>query len=295
MPTRKSSAKKKAPPSATKKAPPLAPRRAPRRALCVGINDYPYDGSDLNGCVNDSRAWAELLVSHYGFAGSDVRVINDAEATKKNVWAALKDLLAGARSGDVVVFQNSSHGSYVADRSGDEPTYDEVLCPYDIESNDISDDELRQLFSNVAPGVRLTVILDNCHSGTATRALVGEGTGRRETDDRRRRFLSPALRGLPILENPFAAKPKSQGKYPESKMKEVLLAGCTDVEYSYDAFFNGVYHGAMSYYALQAIREANYKLTYAQLHSRLLSLITAYPQHPQLEGKLENKRRQIFT
>jgi hypothetical protein len=289
MPTRKSSASKKS--SSGAKA---AVKRAPKRALCVGINDYPYDGNDLNGCVNDAHAWAELLINKYGFASSDVRVINDSEATKAKVLAALKDLLAGARGGDVLVFTNSSHGSYVADTGGDEPTYDEVLCPYDIDSNHISDDELRVLFKDVRSGVRLSVVLDNCHSGTATRALVGEGTGMRTPDDRRRRFLSPALRGLPILQNPWAARPNSE-KYPESKMNEVVLTGCTDKEYSYDAYFNGIYHGAMTYYALQVIRQSNYRLTYAQLHSRLLGLITDYPQHPQLEGKLENKRRQIFT
>jgi hypothetical protein len=36
--------------------------------LCVGINDYPGDGSDLNGCVNDAHAWAALLTDTYGFA-----------------------------------------------------------------------------------------------------------------------------------------------------------------------------------------------------------------------------------
>ncbi|HWS88937.1 MAG TPA: caspase family protein [Pyrinomonadaceae bacterium] len=294
MATRKASTSKKASKTAAK-GPALPPRRAPKRALCVGINDYPYDGSDLNGCVNDSRAWAELLISKYGFASSDVRVLNDAEANKKNVLAALKDLVAGARDGDVLVFQNSSHGSYVAEVGGDEPTYDEILCPYDIDANEIRDDELREIFAGVRSGVRLSVILDNCFSGTATRALIGEGMGMRTPDDRRRRFLSPALRGRRILENPWAARPKSEGKYPESKMNEVLLTGCTDREYSYDAYFNGVYHGAMTYYALQAIRQSNYKLTYAQLHSRLLNLITDYPQHPQLEGKKDNKRRQIFT
>lgn len=297
MATKKtSSSKKSSKKSSTgSKAGASAVRRAPKRALCVGINDYPYDGNDLNGCVNDAHAWGELLTSNYGFATSDVRVITDAEATKANVVAALKDLVAGAREGDVLVFQNSSHGSYVADTSGDEPTYDEVLCPYDVDSNDIPDDELRGILSGVARGVRLTVILDNCHSGSGTRAPVGEGMGMRTPDDRRRRFLSPALRGLPILQNPWAAKPKSANKYPESKMKEVLLAGCTDVEYSYDAYFGGVYHGAMTYFALQVIRQSNYKLTYSQLHSRLLGMITAYPQHPQLEGAMENKRRQIFT
>lgn len=304
MPTKKASGKKTSKAASKKekffpagKGPAAAAaRRAPKRALCVGINDYPYNGSDLNGCVNDARAWGELLTAHYGFAASDVSVITDAQATKKNVVAALKDLLSGAQAGDVLVFQNSSHGSYVTEVGGDEMLYDEVLCPYDIASNHIKDDELYELFSAVKRGVRLTIILDNCHAGTATRAIVGEEAGMRTPDDRRRRFLSPALRGLPILEDPWKAKPKGKLARPESEMNEVLLGGCTDVESSYDAYFSGVYHGAMTYFALRVIREANYRLTYSQLHSRVLNLITAgYPQHPQLEGKLENKRRQIFT
>jgi len=28
-----------------------------KRAVCVGINDYPGVENDLNGCVNDARAW----------------------------------------------------------------------------------------------------------------------------------------------------------------------------------------------------------------------------------------------
>ena len=192
--------------------------------------------------------------------------------------------------------QTSSHGSYIADTSGDEPTYDEIICPYDIDTNQIEDDDLRELFKNLPKDVRLTVILDNCHSGTATRAAVSDILpGMRTPDDRRVRFLSPALRGLPILENPWTAKPKRQIKYPESKMNEILFSGCTDKEYSYDAYFNGTYHGAMTYYALQAIRSANYQLTYAQLHQRIGNLIEDYPQHPQLEGKTTNKRQQIFA
>lgn len=270
-------------------------KKSPKRALCVGINDYPYEGNDLNGCVNDALAWAELLTKRFGFPKSDIKILLDSEATKKNIMNRLKSLLTGAKSGDVLVFTNSSHGSYVADISGDEEKYDEILCPYDIEENHILDDELRDLISGLKDGVNITVILDNCHSGTATRAAVGEIIpGFKTPDDRRVRFLSPALRGLPVLENPWSAKPKANIKYPESKMKELLLSGCTDMEYSYDAFFNGVYHGALTYYALQAIKQANYKLTYSQLHQRIVNLITDYPQHPQLEGKSSNKKRQIF-
>lgn len=272
-------------------------KRASRKALCVGINDYPFSGNDLNGCVNDAQAWASLLKEHFSFAGSDVKIMLDAQATKKNTLAALKELLTGAKAGDCLVYTNSSHGSYTADRDGDEETYDEVICPYDIDLNEIVDDDLRELFMNVPQGVHLTVILDNCYSGTATRAAVSDILpGTKTSDDRRIRFLSPAVRGLPILADPWKAKPKTRIKYPESSMREVLLSGCTDKEYSYDAYFSSKYHGAMTYFALQAIREASYKLTYQQLHSRLLTLINpGYDQHPQLEGKETNRKRQIFS
>lgn len=268
-----------------------------KKALCVGINDYPYDGSDLNGCVNDAKAWADLLVDNYGFARTDVRLMLDSEATKANIMAVLRDLVTGSKSGDMLVFTNSSHGTYVEDKNGDEEMYDEAMCPYDCADNLIVDDELRDLFTKLQKGVSLTVISDSCFSGTVTRAAVSEVfPGMRTPDDRRVRFLNPALMGRAILENPFKAKPKGKTKYPESKMKDTLLSGCTDREYSYDARIGGEYHGAMTYFALQAIKEANYQITFQQLHTRLLYLLdeAGYPQHPQLEGKKANRIKQLF-
>ncbi|NUO09590.1 MAG: caspase family protein [Candidatus Brocadia sp.] len=269
-----------------------------KKAFCVGINDYPYEGNDLNGCVNDANAWAELLTNNFGFPSSNVTIITDAEATKSNIIAGIKELLADAKSDDVLVFTNSSHGSYIADTSGDEPTYDEIICPYDIADNVVADDELRELFDGLAKGVRLTVISDSCFSGTVTRAAVNEIIpGFRTPDDRRVRFLNPALRGDKIVPDIWNARPKRSVKHPQSKMKELLISGCTDKEYSYDALIEGVYHGAMTYFALKAIRDANYKITYAQLLTRMRFMLdqAGYPQHPQLEGKYTNKKRQVFT
>jgi metacaspase-1 len=269
-----------------------------KRALCVGINDYPYDGSDLNGCVNDARAWAKLLVEHFDFPSTEVKLITDSQATKANILSGIKELLSGASQGDVLVFTNSSHGTYVVESGGDEPTYDEALCPYDTAENLILDDELREVFANIPEGVHQVNIHDNCFSGTSTRAAISENIpGLVTPDDRRVRFLSPALRGEPVLENPFKAQPKRAINYPESKMKETLLSGSTDKEYSYDALIGGVYHGAMTYFALQTIREANFRISYSQLHTRVNYLLdqAGYPQHPQLEGSLHNKRRQIFA
>ena len=100
-----------------------------KRALCVGINRYPRPELALRGCVNDAKAWATLLTTTTTFARTDVRVLTDAEATEAGVLRALGDLLAGARRGDVLVFTNSSHGTYVADRTATSTLYDEAIVP----------------------------------------------------------------------------------------------------------------------------------------------------------------------
>lgn len=264
-----------------------------KRALCVGINDYPDQDNDLQGCVNDARAWADMLTTHFAFDAAAVRVIEDSEATRANMLAALQNLLTGAEPGDVLVFTNSSHGSYIADTDTDEPTYDEILCPYDIMDSVIADDELRELFTGIPEGVHFTAILDNCFSGTATRLPRGRET----PDERRHRFLSPSVRGDVVLDDPWEARSTHTEKFPESGMREILLSGCNDKEYSFDAKIDGVYHGAMTWHALKAIRDAGFSLTYRQLHEEILRLLsfTNYNQTPQLEGRDDFKDRLIFS
>jgi hypothetical protein len=272
-----------------------------KKAFCVGINDYPFgEDNDLKGCVNDATDWGRLLKDHFDF--TDVKTLTDKDATKSNIIAGIKNLFAGAKSGDVLVFTNASHGTYRADEEGedvgDEIGFDEALCPYDTDSNLLLDDELRKLFKEIIPdGVRLTVISDSCHSGSVTRVVVEKS--RRE---RRNRQLPPDVWGGRVLTDgqmrEVRAKKKQEGeKYPESGMKEILLSGCKSSQTSADAYINGDYHGAMSYYAIKAIRDANFKLTYRELHGLLIPMLedANFDQVPQLEGKEENKNRQIFT
>lgn len=260
-----------------------------KKALCIGINDYPFGvDNDLKGCINDANDWAALLKNHFDF--TDVKVMTDSQATKSEMIAGLKELLKGAKSGDVLVFTNASHGTYRADQTGDEPLYDEALCPHDADSNLVLDDDLRGLFTDLKRGVRLTVILDSCHSGSGTRVKLDEY--------RRRRFLSPEIRGgVALSSDELSRARRNREKYPESSMKEILLSGCKSNQTSADAFIAGDYHGAMSYHAIKAIRDANYKVTYAELHRQLVGTLEEhnFDQTPQLEGKDANKRRQLFT
>ena len=159
------------------------------------------------------------------------------------------------------------------------------MCAVD---QNILDDELRTIFNQIPKGVRLTIILDNCHSGTGTRLVPNA--------DRKKRFLNPAERGLPVLTDFANATPRS-ATVSESKMKEILLSGCKADEVSWDAKIGNTFHGAMTFCAIQAIKEANFQITYAELHERLGEILEdkEYDQTPQLEGKSANKKRQIFS
>ena len=271
------------------------------RALCVGINDYPVAGADLMGCVNDARAWAELLRERFDFPHRNVRVLTDRRATKAAILGALKDhVLAGARRGDVLVFTNSSHGSYVPDREDDEPDgYDETMCPYDVRTAQITDDELREILADVPRGVRMTVISDSCHSGSVTRAPLDDVIpGIRFRDQRRVRFLNPALlHRTRLIADPRRVHPRGRFGGTERDMRHVLVSGCRDDEYSYDARIGGTFHGAMTYHAIKAIRAARYRITPAALARALNRQLPAagYDQHPQLSGPSGMRRRPLFT
>lgn len=275
-----------------------------KRAFCVGINVYPIPGNDLMGCVNDANDWRALLVEEFDFPDANVKVITDADATRQAMMDGLRGLIDGSSSGDVLVFTNSSHGSYIPDTSGDEDTYDEVICPYDTREEVLSDDDLRGILDTLPAGVSMTVISDSCHSGTNTRAPVNDLLPARyhTAEDLRIRFLNPALipdvaRRGPILADPMGTKPRTRIVHPESGMNHVLLSGCRDDEVSWDANIEGTYNGAMSYHALKAIRAAGSSITYAQLAERLQTMLddAGYEQHPQLEGPDEAKQKQVFA
>ena len=261
-----------------------------KKALCVGINEYPQQGMDLRGCVNDAHAWASLLTEHYDFPASDITVVLDQDATHKAMVAGLHSLLAGAQAGDVLVFTNSSHGTYLADADGDEPTYDEAICPYDTQDHPLVDDELRTLFSDLPAGVRLTVLSDSCHSGSVTRDFP------LTPDQRRARFMSPKAIGRPVLDELRNAKRVSE-KYPMSEMQEVLLAGCRHNQYSFDATLDGT--PMVCSRSTPSARSANaaYAITYRELHERVVAMLSEsnYDQEPQVEGADTNIDRQIFT
>jgi len=244
-----------------------------KKAVCIGINNYPGISNDLNGCVNDAKDWSALL---QGF-GFETSLMLDSQATRTNVKAALRELVDSTNAGDVAVFTYSGHGTQVSDASGDESDrYDEAIYLYD---GTVKDDDLRVILDGIHPQATLVIISDSCFSGSVTRLAPEPATPR---------FVPPT----------FSTANKTTRRsflLPEAGMPEILITGCSDSEYSYDAEFNGRPNGAMTAYAIQVIKQ-NPNISYREFHANLRNLLPSkdYPQTPQLEGSEINKYRTLF-
>ena len=145
-----------------------------KRAFLIGINRYQIAGADLRGCVNDVKDLSAALDEFHGFKKSDITVLTDGAATKKAMQAGIKRLVRDSKKGRRRVLHYSGHGSNVPDDNGDEADgRDEILCPTDLDWDDpLRDDWLRTTFDGLRAGVNFTVIMDCCHSGTNTRAIL---------------------------------------------------------------------------------------------------------------------------
>lgn len=244
-----------------------------KKAVCIGINNYPGIFNDLKGCVNDARDWSAWLQG----LGFDVSLMLDSQATRMNVKAALQGLINATNAGDIAVFTYSGHGTQVVEASSDEgDPYDEAICLYD---GNVIDDELRAILQGLHPQATLVVISDSCFSGSVTRIAAEPAVPR---------FIPPAI--------PTSGRTARRSfLIPEASMPEILITGCSDSEFSYDAEFNGRPNGAMSALALQVIRQ-NPHATYREFHTALRALLPSqeFPQSPQLEGSDANKNRRLF-
>ena len=273
-----------------------------KRAICVGINRFAtYPQFQLNGCVNDAKDMVALCRQVLGFKASEVTLLTDAKATKAAIMAALKTAVKDAKAGKIssLLFSWSSHGTQMTDTSGDEPDgMDEAFVPYDIAekaggwdpAHIISDDEFHDLFEQLPEKVLLEVYLDTCHSGSGLR---GAEFGLHAP---RPRYVAPpsrqgvgrqaVVRGFTLgSQTRAAAEPKGvAGKH------HILWSGCKADQTSADAYFDGRYSGAFTYYYVKAVRESNNALSRAKVVTNMRDAMKGkFSQVPQLEANATNR------
>lgn len=167
--------------------------RRPRRALLVGINDYPDEASRLEGCVNDVFTMSSVL-QECGFEPESIRTCLDKRATAEGIRKRLEWLLDDARPGDERIFYYSGHGARMPEYGENyEPDrHLEALVPWDFDwsaEKAITDDQIFMLYSQLPFKVRLIMIFDCCHSGGIHRDGAARVRGITPPDDVRHREL----------------------------------------------------------------------------------------------------------
>ncbi len=285
-----------------------------KKALLVGINDYPGTQNDLMGCVNDITNVYDVLVKYFGFQPGDITLLADKRATTRAILDALGKLIAAGAPGDTLVFHYSGHGSQVADVEGDEADgKDEIICPYDFDwdTNYIKDDDFARIFKDLRKGVALEVILDSCHSGTGTREMILDrtslstlpGTQLSEADlwssphCIRPRYLAPpadvALRADEVFgrELPLARLGRAY-----AVTNHVLWAACRDNQYSADADVGGKPGGAFTYFFCRHVRDAAGRISRSDLVKRVKASLSheGFSQVPQLECTEACRKAEVF-
>lgn len=261
-----------------------------KHSLHIGINDYPGTRSDLKGCVNDARDWQDELTKR----GFNSKIILNKQCTYRNMVNEITKIVESTGAGDICVITYSGHGTWVRDVDGDEADgRDEGLCPYDVAKGLILlDDELFKIFSKRHEDSKLIFISDSCHSGTVSRGILDfsedvDGT----TEIIEKRFLET---------EPFLDPIEKTCKVAPLSIVEdsvMFFSGCADIEYSYDASFQGRPNGAFTFTALNAIKKLPEDATYKDLYNEIRKSLPhpRYPQTPKIAGSNEQKNWVIFS
>ena len=275
--------------------------------LIVAVGKYPEVGRWKNlSSANDLKYMKASLIKN-GFDEKNIDTLKDENATKAAIIKSLDDLYSKSSEGDIVIFHFSGHGQQIQDDNGDEADgYDEALVPYDAKANfdfvsyqgqnHLRDDELGEKLSlirnKIGANGSLVVVLDACHSGTATRAnefaiCRGEPIP----------FQKPGYKPKSILTMGDLGK-QAEGYFAspkESAANMIVFSASSPNQVNYetkDANREGV--GSLSYAFAKAIsnlgKDSDYKLLFEKIKVQIQA---EYPmQIPLIEG---NTNQQIFS
>jgi hypothetical protein len=240
------------------------------KALSIGINKY--NVAPLRGCITDSNDLTTELIER----GFDVSRLLDEQATKSNIIEKMHQLLSESKTKFILHY--SGHGSQIPCSNGsEEDGLTEILCPFDLinsdgswTSNYITDDEIQQLFSEF-PDIHIEVILDCCHSGTATRDI-------KPTSITPRFIQSPVINSSKNI--PFGV----------SNDNVICWSGCTDNQTAADSFIDGKYRGAFTTAFLTA--SGNREIMFKNITDYMIK--NGYEQRPVLTCTDKQRTESMF-
>lgn len=236
-----------------------------KRALLVGISDYGNTDEDPHKWVNINGANdITLLTPAFKAQGFSVISLVDAQVTHTGITKALEKLAKESKKGDTVYIHFSMHGQPFEDLNGDEEDgWDEALIPVDAEmrytegvyegKNHLLDDELEVYFNEIRNKLgsegQLVVVLDACHSGTASRGDDDHIRGTREGFSRSGKYYTPdRTQETNDYFTVASTKDQSPVMFVEACRSYQVNKEVRDVE-------TNTWYGSLSYYIAQSMKD----------------------------------------
>ncbi|MEJ1935256.1 caspase family protein, partial [Nostoc sp. NIES-2111] len=229
----------------------------------------------------------------------------EKQPTRKNIVDGFRKLSEMAPEGAQVYIQYSGHGgrakTVFPDIKG-EDEIDEGLVPTDIGTSEgqyLRDLELAQLLKElVDKKLTVTLVLDCCHSGGATRGDA-EIRGMNVEDDKPLQATFEPVAPPEVLAATWQSltatgtRGLKAGGLPESR-DYVLLAACRQNEYAFEFPFNRETkekNGALTYWLLDTLKQPYSGQTYKDLFDRIYGKIHSQfsTQTPVLLGEGNRK------
>jgi metacaspase-1 len=220
-------------------------------SLHVGLNEidpahYGNNG-ELNACISDAEAMRDLAKAQ----GFDVmNMLTNGQGTRAAVKAGMAEAAKKLKSGDMFLYTYSGHGSQTPDLNKDEAdqgdNLDETWCLFD---GMLVDDEAYEMWKNFAPGVRVLVLLDCCHSGSAIKAAPAF-FGAAALENKPKPRVLPLGQAMKTFKNNQTFYKDIQAAATDlaaaNAKKKVecsvrLISGCQDNQVSMDGFMNGAF------------------------------------------------------
>lgn len=294
--------------------------------LLIGINHYQPNRfyKSLQGCIHDINLVDNYLQRSFQVPAANIRRLAsyspddnplfkvktaqaDLPPTYENIIQAFTDITSGAQPEEQIYIHYSGHGGRASTLYPELKGIgqnDEGLVPSDIGTSKryIRDVEMATLLKRMTDkGLVVTLVLDSCHSGGATRgdyAIRGSSEVDVETKAAEslvapRAELVANWRSLTTGKN---TSPSSTHWLPDSR-DYVVIAACRPSEFAFEYAVSGQErHGALTYWIIDTLSNNSVpNLDYRSLHERVSAKIQSrFPnQLPMLMG--EEKRLVLGT
>jgi hypothetical protein len=287
-----------------------------KRALIVAVGDYPTEktGWTKISSLEDYKIIRKMLLNQE-FKKENIDSLLNEDATAEGLDQKFSELLSKCEKGDMIYFHFSGHGQQVTDieqninsiSDNELDGYDESLVMFDApkkcEDYDMSkhyiDDKLNYWITEIRKKIvdgHVVMVLDACHSGTASRGTsdnhnIIRGTRAICGDASRFNRKEENINGLEF-----------EFKEGDNIGELVVFSGCkaeeVNMEYKTE---DGVGFGSLSYAFVRGVEKlSKSEATYYDLYGFINEFIQTsvnknggYRQHPQIEE--EGKSLKIFN